>query len=54
MINIILLINLLKLFVFEINYSYIDTSIDISISNFKSEYIKYNSYENENVDKIAK
>ena len=54
MINIILIINILKLFVYEINYNYMDLSIDISINNFKTEYESYNSYEDESVEKIAK
>lgn len=54
MINIILLFNLFRLFTFDINYNYVNTSIDISVDGFKNEYLKYNSYESENVDEIAK
>ena len=54
MINILLLFNLFRLFIFDINYDYINTSINVSIDNFKSEYIKYNSYKNESIDEIAK
>ncbi len=50
----ILLINLLFLYRRYINYEYINKQINISVTNFEIEYLKYNYYQNEKIDEIIK
>ncbi len=52
MIKILLMMSLLFSYNNNVNYSYLDRQINISISNFESEYVKYNYYNGEKIDDI--